>query len=219
MATEGLGQGSVTAWIGGLKEGAGHDADAAARELWGRYFADLARIARGRLGASPLAAADEEDVALSAFQSLCAGVAEGRFERLGSRDDLWKLLVTITLRKAIDQLERQGRRKRGGGRVRDEADLIGSDTDAAGPLAQVPGREPGPDMAALVAEQCEILLGKLRDESLRRVALLRMEGYTSHEIAERFGCNRRTITRKLELIRQSWLSEAGPHEAPADDDP
>ena len=101
--------GSVTRWINDLKGG---ELDAA-QPLWERYFADLVRLARARLRASPRTAADEEDVALSAFDSFCAGVARGRFPRLDDRNDLWRVLVTITARKATDQVLRERRQKRG----------------------------------------------------------------------------------------------------------
>ena len=98
--------GSVTRWINDLKGG---ELDAA-QPLWERYFADLVRLARVRLRATPRTAADEEDVALSAFDSFCAGVARGRFPRLDDRNDLWRVLVTITARKAADQALRERRR-------------------------------------------------------------------------------------------------------------
>ena len=196
--------GSVTHWLGALKGG---DA-AAAQRLWERYFDRLVRLARAKLGAMPRGAADEEDVALSAFHSFCRGAARGRFPRLDDRDNLWRLLVTITARKALDQVRRQARQKRGGGRM-----LIGSaqaggedDTDGAG-LEQVVGQEPTPQFAAMVADECRRLLAALDDETLRQVALLRMEGYSNEEIAARVDCSLRTVSRKLALIRKAWLRE------------
>ena len=196
--------GSVTHWLGALKGG---DA-AAAQRLWERYFDRLVRLARAKLGAMPRGAADEEDVALSAFHSFCQGAARGRFPRLDDRDNLWRLLVTITARKALDQVRRQARQKRGGGRV-----LVGSaqaggedDTDGAG-LDQVVGQEPTPQFAAMVADECRRLLAALDDETLRQVALLRMEGYSDQEIAARVDCSLRTVSRKLALIRKAWLRE------------
>ena len=196
--------GSVTGWIDDLKAGD----DAAALHLWHRYFDQLVRLARAKLGAMPRGAADEEDVALSAFHSFCQGAARGRFPRLDDRDNLWRLLVTITARKALDQVRRQARQKRGGGRV-----LVGSaqaggedDTDGAG-LEQVVGREPTPQFAAMVADECRRLLAALGDETLRRVALLRMEGCSDEEIAARVDCSLRTVSRKLALIRKAWLRE------------
>ena len=199
--------GSVTHWLGALKGG---DA-AAAQRLWERYFDRLVRLARAKLGAMPRGAADEEDVALSAFHSFCQGAARGRFPRLDDRDNLWRLLVTITARKALDQVRRQARQKRGGGRV-----LVGSaqaggedDTDGAG-LDQVVGQEPTPQFAAMVADECRRLLEALGDEGLRRIALLRMEGYSDPDIAATLGCGLRTVGRKLELIRKTWLREVVP---------
>ena len=66
---------SVTQWIDRLKAG---DPDAA-QELWERYFRRLVGLARKKLRAAPRRAADEEDVALSAFDSFCRGAEQGRF--------------------------------------------------------------------------------------------------------------------------------------------
>jgi DNA-directed RNA polymerase specialized sigma24 family protein len=121
------GGGSVTRWIGELKSGD----DAAAQHIWERYFDDMVRLARRRLGARAGAAEDEEDAALSAIHSLCSGIMGDRFPRLDHRNDLWKLLVTITIRKALDQIERQNAAKRGGGRVMDEAHLADRDGSKA----------------------------------------------------------------------------------------
>ena len=43
---------------------------------------------------------------------------------------------------------------------------------------------------------------------LRAIVLLRMEGYTDDDIAARLGCARRTVQRRLRLIRQLWEQEA-----------
>ena len=195
-------EGSVTGWIGDLKNG---EPDAAGR-LWQRYFAGLVRLARKKLEAVPRAAAveDEEDAALSAFHSLCAGAAAGRFDRLKDRDDLWRLLVVITMRKVCDQIRRQRKLKRGGGRVVAEAALAGLDPDSPGGFEQFIGREPVPEFAAILAEEFQARLGSLPDESLRQVALWKLEGYSSDEIADRLGCVSRTVDRKLDLIRKAW---------------
>lgn len=61
------GKGSITFWIGDLKSGG----DAAAQPLWERYFERLVRLAREQLRGRPGRVADEEDAALSAFDSFC----------------------------------------------------------------------------------------------------------------------------------------------------
>ena len=69
--------GSVTHWINLLKGG---ERDAV-QPLWERYFRRLVGLARARLQGAPRGPADEEDVALSAFNSFFGGVAKGRFPR------------------------------------------------------------------------------------------------------------------------------------------
>jgi RNA polymerase sigma factor (sigma-70 family) len=192
---------TVTDWIDRLKTGDPR----AASQLWERYFDDIVRLARRKLGDSPRVAADEEDVAISAFKSLCLRAARGQFQQLNDRDDLWQLLVTITVRKAINQRKREGRPKRGGGWVPSESDRIGGATglDAAG-LEWLAGRELPPEIVTMMDEQLRLLFELLANETLRRIARLRMEGNTGGEIAAQLGCNRRTVARKLELIRARW---------------
>ena len=201
-------QGSVTGWIGEL---AGGEADEAARRLWERYFDQLVRVARDRLRAAPRGPADAEDAALSAFDSLCRGVAAGRFPRLAGRDDLWRLLVTLTARKASDQREREACQKRGGGQLVRESELGNpSPEDEAGGLDQFPGAEPTPEFVSLMAEEVRRLFGLLPNESLRLVALLKMEGYTAEEVATRLDYSARSVRRKLEVIRTLWIPEGSP---------
>jgi DNA-directed RNA polymerase specialized sigma24 family protein len=191
--------GSVTCWLGNLKEG---DL-AAAQPLWERYFARMVNLARARMRASGHrdAARDEEDAALSAFDSLCAGLARGQFPKLADRDDLWRLLVVITTRKVQAQNRHRLRQKRGGGMVR-PASEIADDGDDDELLAQAVGSEPTPEFAAMVAEEYRRLLDRLGDDVLRNVAVLRMEGYTTDAIADQLGCARRTVARQLALIRR-----------------
>ena len=197
-------EGSITQWIGDLQTGGLEDA---ARRLWGRYFERLARLARAKLRTAPRGPADGEDVALSAFDSFFAGAAAGEFPQLGDRDDLWRLLVTITARKAANQLRREHQRKRGGGRVLDEGALDRADPGPGRFLAEIIGDEPSPEFAAQVADECQRRLEGLRDDSFRQVALMRMEGYSNAEIAERLDTNVRAVERKLAAIRKRWQED------------
>jgi ECF sigma factor len=197
-------QGSVTHWIGDLKAGG----KTAAQPLWDRYFERLVGLARNKLRARPrlLTVEDEEDAALNAFDSFCRGAAAGRFPRLTDRDDLWRLLVVLTLRKSLDQLERQRAAGRGGGWVLGEADLVGRESAEAGAgFDGIAGSEPTPEFAAILAEEYQRLRRALGDDSLRQVLDLRLQGYDREEIASRLRCAVRTVTRKLGVIRQTWL--------------
>jgi RNA polymerase sigma factor (sigma-70 family) len=175
---------SVTLWIsqvkGGEREGV--------RRLLERYFQRLVQLARSRLQGRPGLAAYDEDVALSAFKSLCLGAERGRFPDLDDRDDLWRLLAVLTIRKAIDVQRRHRPRETTG-----EADL-----------EQFLSDEPPPELVAEMAEDYQRLLGRLDEADLRSIALWKVEGYTNEEIAGRLGCVVRSVERKLQRIRILW---------------
>src|SRR5262245_45696580 len=113
-------EGSVTRWVTALKGGD----PGAAQALWERYYRQLVTLARQKLRSARRRVADEEDVVQSAFHSFFKGVARGRFPQLHDRDNLWRLLVVITARKALDQLAHEQRKRRGGGTVRAEARIF-----------------------------------------------------------------------------------------------
>ena len=177
-------------------------------KLWQRYYRRLLALARKKLGDSPRRVADEEDVVLSAFQSFCRRAQEDRFPDLRDRDDLWRLIVHITERKAYDQLTHQTRKKRGSGLVAGESAFVDlqASTGAAG-IDEVAGPEPTPEFAAEMVEAVDRLLDKLADDQLRQIALYKLEGYTNEEIAEKIGRSLPTVERRLRLIRETWQAE------------
>ena len=209
MSSDYEAEGSVTRWIGDVKEG---DRDAMER-LWSRYFQRLAVLARKRLHASRRVAGpvDEEDVALSALNSLWDRISVGQLPDVRGRDELWRLLVVITARKVLGRIRSESRQKRGGGRVVDEAALAARTEAMAGDaLAQFVSAEPTPEFVVMIAEETASKLASLPDPTLRQVAVLRMEGHSNQEIAARIGCVARTVERKLDVIRSLWDVEAGP---------
>jgi RNA polymerase sigma factor (sigma-70 family) len=194
-------EGSVTRWVTALKRGE----MAAAQPLWERYHRQLVNLARQKLGSARRQAADEEDVVQSAFHSFFLGLAHGRFPRLDDRDNLWRILVVITARKALDQLAHQHTKKQGGGTIQGGSRIDSGRhalDDAA--IEEIVGADPTPEFAAQVAEEYQRLLDLLDDESLGQIAVWKMEGVTNDEIAERLDCSRRTVARKLETIRIIW---------------
>jgi RNA polymerase sigma factor (sigma-70 family) len=192
-------EGSITGWYNSLQRGN----QAAAAQLWERFAQRLIHLARLRLRPGRHQGADEEDAVLSAFDSFCRAAEQGKFPDLHDRDGLWQLLVAITLRKVSDQIVHERRQKRGGGAVLRETDLAGSGSS----LEEIMSREPTPQMAAEMTEQCQRLLNLLDDDELRAIALAKLEGYTDYEVAERLGCARSTVQRRLKLIRSLWEAE------------
>lgn len=194
----------ITIWFQQLAQGD----ERAVQQIWNQYFDRLVRLARKKLLEGSRRSEDEEDIALSAFNSFCKGAAAGRFPQLRDQTDLWRLLVTITVRKAARQQRLAGRKKRGGGKVRGESVFVDKHhDDAKAGIGDVLGDTPTPEMAALAAEECERLMNLLSDDSLRQVAQLKLEGFTNEEIAEKLQCAPRTIERKLNKIREDWQNE------------
>jgi DNA-directed RNA polymerase specialized sigma24 family protein len=193
-------KGSVSRWLGPLQQG---DPEAA-QQLWQRYFLSLVQLARQRLRQALRRAADEEDVALSAFDSFCRNAEQGAFPQLQDRHDLWRLLAVITLRKAGRVLRDEGRLKRGGP-ARTAAAAGDGDPDAL--LALALSREPTPALAAQMTDEYERLLRLLGDDQLRQVAVLRMAGHSVEEVAAQVGCAPRSVKRKLQTIRNLWEHE------------
>jgi DNA-directed RNA polymerase specialized sigma24 family protein len=152
--------------------------------------------------------ADEEDIAASVFHSFCRGAMAGRFQELKNRDDLWWLLLTITRQKVVDHVRRETAQKRGGGHTRLESGLTGPPHHSNGfALDQLIGESPTPEFVIMLEEQHARLLSLLRDDSLRKIAISRIEGYTVPEIAQNLQMSTRSVERKLQLIRGVWSKE------------
>ncbi len=190
----------VTTWLDRLKAG---DQDEATRRLWQAYFERLVRRAHGLLGARGQSGGDAEDVALSAFASFVEAVEQKRFPQLDDRGDLWRVLLTLTARKAGKHVRRETAQQRGGGKVVAFSALQGQDESGRG-APPVAGGDPDPAEAAALAETCAQMLESLGKEDLRQVAQWRLEGYSNEEIAERLGRSVGTVERKLKAIREVW---------------
>jgi RNA polymerase sigma factor (sigma-70 family) len=202
--------GSVTRLIQLLRSADAAERDLAARLIWRRYFHDLLELARNNLSRRIRRRADEEDVVQSMYKSFCLRQQRGEFD-LAGRDELWKLLVTITLRKARNAAKKQLRDKRDIAREVTLADRDASES-AHWALEQMDAAGPSPAEAALLNEALERRLEMLADPDLRQIALWRLEGYTNREIADRLDCTERSVERRLERIRSKWKSydEGGP---------
>jgi hypothetical protein len=150
--------------------------------------------------------ADENDVALSAFNSFFCRAREGRFPQLVDRHDLWQLLVVIAGRKASNLAKHERRRPV----IHASALRTGNGDEDGSFFAHVISREPDPAFAAQVVEEYERLLKQLGDSNLRDVAVWKLEGYTNKEIEAKLGRAHATVERKLRFIRKAWERDGAP---------
>ena len=196
-------QESISQLLSALKRG---DADGQ-QALCERYFQRLTQLAKQRLEriGARRRAADEEDVAISVFESLFRRVEHGQFPQLSSRDDLWRILFTMVDRKSKNQLRHERASKRGSGKVAGESvfEKRTDGDDSPGIEARVEAIEPtGPEIAEL-SDAIRSAFESL-DPEYQRIAELRMQGYTNAEIAEQLGKSVATVERRLRVIRATW---------------
>ena len=179
---------SITRLIRAVQEGS----SSAVRPLLAAYFDRLVQLASKRLQNLPGLGGYDEDLALRSFHSVYQRLRDpARPLDLAGRDDLWRLLATRTISRAIDLIRRHR-----------PAEVPG-DQD----VMQLLNREPTPEEAAEVADECRRLLDLLEEPELRQIALWKVEGYTNEEIAARLDCVPRTVERKVSRIRLLWKHE------------
>jgi RNA polymerase sigma factor (sigma-70 family) len=198
--------GSVTRLIQLIRSADAAERELAARLIWQRYFQDLLALARRNLDERVRRRADAEDVLQSMFRSFCLRQERGAYD-LADRDDLWKLLVTITLSKARNTARYHRREKRDVGREHAATIAAGDDQRSDCPMwafEQMDAAGPTPFEAAVLNEALERRLEALGDADLRQIALWRLEGYTNREISDQLDCTERSVERRIERIRKLW---------------
>ena len=194
--------GSVTLLLGQLK----HGLPEVLAEIWRRFFPRMSGLARRTLNGLPKCRSDADDVAQSAFISFWQAVEARNEMEFADRDDFWRLLGVMTVRKARRKVRHEMAQKRGGARTRTESELGRTDDESAFRLDQAMADVSPPEFDLC----CEEMLLALDDEH-RPVAVLRLQGHSSTEIAEIVGCSPRSVQRALADIRDCWkeLDEGG----------
>jgi DNA-directed RNA polymerase specialized sigma24 family protein len=190
---------SVSRWIAAWQNGD----EQALHRLWSRYAHALSLVARQHLARYALRHVDEDDVVVSVFESLHEGWHNGRFPQLHNRGDLWQVIALLARQKAVDEVRREHRAKRGCGEVQVEIDL-----EKSSQLDALPGDEPDPALVAAWSEHVALLLACLPEETLRGLATARLEGRSHAELAAQFSLSIRSVERKLNLVRNLWVQSA-----------
>lgn len=93
--------GILTLCAANLRSADRHVRDEAAQRIWEAYSARLAAMARRHLSHRILARENEDDVLQSMFKSFCEG-QRWADRALKDRDELWRRLVLITMRKVAN---------------------------------------------------------------------------------------------------------------------
>lgn len=183
-------------WLGNLAAG---EPDAV-NEFWQRYGESLQRVAERQIASWLRQRVDPEDVVQSACRTFFRRAGEGNFS-LESKDDLWRLMLTITLNKVRMQARFHTRNRRSVSRER--------------ALPEAQSLQPSEWDDAIEKIDLKDLLEAAfseHDDERKRVLQLWLDGHTQKEIASDVGCSERTVRRIQDRIRNDLSSylEANP---------
>jgi RNA polymerase sigma factor (sigma-70 family) len=167
----------------------------AATDLYQTYASRLIALARNHLSTKVAARFDAEDVVQSVCRSFFARARDGQFV-IQASDELWRLLVAITLHKVRRAVKHHQRGKRG-------VDQETTGQGIFGVPAEVLARAPAPEEAVALADLLEAVMRGCRPLD-RQIIELRLQGCTVEDIAAHTRRSERTIWRVLERTRQEW---------------
>jgi RNA polymerase sigma-70 factor (ECF subfamily) len=172
---------------------------AAAEQLARQYEPKLRIVARVVLGPALRPYLDSMDLVQSVHRSLLGSLQQGRVD-VSTPDNLIALALTMVRRKAARHWRRLQRQKRLDGMTAGVDDLPGL-------LASLSCPRQGPAQAAQFNDQLRQLCEHL-DASERRVLEMRLQGYSTEEIARTLGLSPVALRVRLTRLRQR-LSAAG----------
>jgi RNA polymerase sigma-70 factor (ECF subfamily) len=170
---------------------------AAAASVFHEFASRLVGLARTRLGDRFRQKVDPEDVVQSVYKSFFWRVADGPFE-LQDSSSLWTLLTVITLHKCGHQVEYYQAACRD---VQREQRPAVCDAESSLRSFEAIAREPQPSEAAALTETLEQVMQQL-DEREQQILTLRLQGYSTVEIAPLVQRTDRTVRLVLERVRK-----------------
>jgi DNA-directed RNA polymerase specialized sigma24 family protein len=194
--------GSVTLCVQNLRSPDCRERDEAARLIWERFSARLQSLVRRHLDNRIRRREDEQDILQSMYASFCLGQLEGKASP-SSREELWKLLVRITMCKIVNTAHRHHAARRDVRRERPQArdPNLACSLFPRWMLDHVDRSKPSQEEVVIVLEEVDRILQSL-PEDLRRIVLWKLDGYTNADIARMIGLTVRSVELKMQLIRE-----------------
>jgi RNA polymerase sigma factor (sigma-70 family) len=168
-----------------------------------QYEPRLRVVARVLLGPALRPHLDSMDLVQSVHRSLLVGIRDEAFD-ISTPENLMALAVTMLRRKVSRHWRRAQRqqRLRSGGSSLDLLPTL---------LADLTTREVDPAEEAQYRDQVEQLCRQL-DATERHVLALRLDGYTTAEIAQQLGLNHITLRVRLTRLRERLRSSGVLHD-------
>ncbi len=165
--------------------------DDAFTRLYEQYTEHLKHYLQSKISTRFQTRFDTDEVVISMWETVAKGLQqEGRFT-FDEDEDVWRLLVSISLNKLRRNIERESAEKRGAHR---EQALHDQQLDA---IARRPSMEE------------QVHAGELIDQIVQRVDAetamilhMRLDGDLQAEIARKLDIDERTVRRKMQRVRQ-----------------
>ncbi len=211
--------GSLTLCVHRLKSPDPIERDDAARIIWNRFSSKLQSLVRRHLDGQIRRREDEHDVLQSMYLSFFQGQLEGKTAP-ASRQELWRLLVRITMCKLVNTANRHLAARRDVRRERPDGRNVtgGNPQFPTWMLEHVDRGQPSAEEKVIVIDELDRLLRELPEE-LRRIVIWKLEGFTNAEIAHMIGRTVRCVELKTQLIRKRLERDVVSHSAVAVESP
>ncbi|WP_298862585.1 sigma-70 family RNA polymerase sigma factor [uncultured Gimesia sp.] len=174
--------------------------ESAAQELVLRYTNRLLGIARARMDRQLQQKVDPEDVLQSVYRSFFRRHKNEEFN-LDTRDGLWALLVTLTIRKCCKQMRHYHRKGRD--LSREVSTAFPEENQIT--VQQLISKEPTPEQAVLLTELVEKVMSPL-DKQGQTIFMMRLQGFSEREICDEINRSERTVRRTLSQIRSQLIA-------------
>ena len=169
----------------------------AAETVFQRFTGKLLKLARSRLDAQLKQKIDPEDVLQSVFRSFFRRQENNEFD-LDGWDELWALLVAITVRKCCKQARHFRSKKRDVSK--EESPQLTDDESEEFTEWKLVSHEPTPEQAILLTEMLDELMRPF-DKQGQTIISMRLQGYSEKEISTEINRTERTVRRVLSRAR------------------
>jgi RNA polymerase sigma-70 factor (ECF subfamily) len=205
--------GSLTRFVQELRSPDGRMRDEAARVIWERFAPRLKLLVRRHLDHRIFRREDEQDILQCMFASFCESQSKGS-RAPASREELWKLLVRITMCKVVNAAHRHQADRRDIRRERGEPCADAEESRfPQWMLEHVDRATPSAEERIAAVEEIQRLL-QLLPNDLRQIVVWRLEGFTNADIAAMIDLTLRSVEMKLQIVRKKLAKEFGAIEPP-----
>ncbi len=166
--------------------------ESAAKDLFDRYCERLLRLAKRRIGSRMASRFDPEDVVQSAFRTFFTRVKNDEFT-FAEENDLFKLLVRLTVRKTLRRIQYHRAEKR------NPETETGQPSDGSELFTKIASQEPTAEVEVALIDEFEKFVEQL-PELDRQVLELKVQGFSTTEIAEKLKTYDRKVRRVIERL-------------------